>query len=130
MCSQCWTFFLMEIFQLPPQVPFTRPTLRGFVTSSFWREISFSIALYSDIVRAIGSLVNEPKSPLSCSDCNTQYLLTSYVIVGKWQSLGVLILSTESYENRVIPSGVNPAFSSTFGIPSVLNSSHALSSTA
>ena len=92
--------------------------------------MSFSTALFFDIVRAIGSLVNESTSSLSCSDCNIRYLLTSYALVGQWQSLGVLILSTESYENRIIPSGLNPALSSTFGLPSILNSSDSLSATA
>ena len=56
--------------------------------------------------------------------------LTSYVIAGRWHSLGVLILSTESYENRIIPPGLSPALSSTFGLPDNLNSNHSLSATA
>ena len=53
-----------------------------------------------------------------------------FMLVGEWDSLGVLILSTESYENRVIPTGVRPAFLPAFDLPNVLNQSDSKAITA
>lgn len=47
--------------------------------------------------------------------------------LGDWGSIGVLIMSTESYVNRLIPPGVSPAFATAFGLPSVFNASDATS---
>jgi len=47
--------------------------------------------------------------------------------LGDWGSIGVLIMSTESYVNRLIPPGVSPAFATAFGLPNVLNASDATS---
>lgn len=47
--------------------------------------------------------------------------------LGDWGSIGVLIMSTESYLNRLIPPGVSPAFATTFGLPNILNVSEATS---
>lgn len=49
---------------------------------------------------------------------------------GEWDSLGVLMLSTESYENRIIPAGVSPALSSAYDLPNILNCSDSSSATA
>ena len=42
-------------------------------------------------------------------------------------SIAILIMSTESYENRMIPPGLSPAFSSVLGRPNLLDASHTTS---
>lgn len=53
-----------------------------------------------------------------------------HMLLGEWDSLGVLLLSTESYENRVIPPGVRPALLPSFDLPNVLNHSDSKTITA
>ncbi|KAG7007613.1 hypothetical protein G7Y79_00009g027220 [Physcia stellaris] len=90
----------------------------------------------------VGQLPNAPKGPtygtdiasfrdieLLASNINLHCVVfrhsAGYRVAGEWDSLGVLLLSTESYENRVIPPGVNPTFSTAFHLPNILNSSTA-----
>ena len=53
-----------------------------------------------------------------------------WCVLGDWGSIGVLVMSTESYVNRLIPPGVSPAFARAFGLPNVLNTSDAISTAA
>ena len=50
--------------------------------------------------------------------------------VGRWESLGVLMLSTHSYENSIIPAGVSPAVASNFGLSNNANGNVSSDATA
>lgn len=85
-----------------------------------------------------GELPNPPKGPFYETDIATYSDLHftalnvelqcvvlrhggGYGAVGEYGSIGVMIMSMESYENRLIPPGISPAPTSTFGLPNVLN---------
>lgn len=111
---------------LPKALPMER-TSRAFGISSFLQATSIFNALCFGTALAIEWLVGQSEVNPSPS---VRTELTLSVIAGEWDSLGVLLLSTESYENRVIPQGVNPAFSTAFHLPNILNGSDSSGVTA
>ena len=47
--------------------------------------------------------------------------------LGHHGSIAILIMSTESYENRMIPPGLSPALTSVLGRPNLLDAGHTTS---
>ncbi|KAL8826604.1 MAG: hypothetical protein Q9191_003699 [Dirinaria sp. TL-2023a] len=120
---------MMDIFkpgELPnqPKGPFYETDIATYSDLHF---AALNVELHCVVLRHGGGYGAVGRFPRDRFGDRELFLSTGFVEIkadtrsGEYGSIGVMIMSTESYENRLIPPGISPALTSTFGLPNVLN---------